>query len=90
LYQITRWESLVVQQNLEIRYQKTFYYEIKAIHRRADYDEHMRRLENRPGKTIPKHVLLSMQANFQVPTEAEGFEIVQLFNIWGDDYYSYI
>jgi hypothetical protein len=31
-----------------------------------------------------------MQANFQVPTEEEGFDVVQLFNIWGDDYYSYI
>ncbi|MFZ1301868.1 MAG: ATP-binding protein [Candidatus Microsaccharimonas sp.] len=58
--------------------------------RQSDYDEHMRRLDNRPGKTIPKHVLLSMQANFQVPTEEEGFDVVQLFNIWGDDYYSYI
>lgn len=36
-------------------------------------DEWFRRLESRPGKTIPNHVLASMTNSAEVPTEAEGF-----------------
>lgn len=36
-------------------------------------EEWFRRLESRPGKTIPNHVLASMTNSAEVPTEAEGF-----------------
>lgn len=40
--------------------------------------EHKRRLNSRPGKTIPPHIITSMIASFQMPTEAEGFESVTI------------
>lgn len=36
-------------------------------------EEWNRRLDSRPGKTIPGHVLSSMIEHYEVPTEAEGF-----------------
>lgn len=36
--------------------------------------ELMRRLANRPGKDIPKHVVNGMINNFEMPTEEEGFD----------------
>ena len=39
-----------------------------------DHDEWNRRLSNRPGKTIPKHVLESMVNSFSIPTHDEGFD----------------
>jgi len=36
-----------------------------------------RRLANRPGKTIPAHVVTSMINNFQMPTVAEGFKEIR-------------
>ena len=38
-----------------------------------DADELAKRLSNRPGKTIPAHVMRSMIENFDMPTEDEGF-----------------
>ena len=35
--------------------------------------EWRRRLDSRPGKTIPENILMSMLASFQVPSESEGF-----------------
>lgn len=39
-----------------------------------DEDEWNRRLNNRPGKTIPKNVLESMKNTFSFPTDLEGFD----------------
>ena len=36
--------------------------------------EWKRRLDSRPGKTIPQAVLDSMSLSYQAPTEAEGFD----------------
>ena len=36
-------------------------------------EEWNRRLDSRPGKTIPGHILSSMIEHYEVPTEAEGF-----------------
>jgi predicted kinase len=33
---------------------------------------------NRPGKTIPTNVLETMKQSFQMPTEAEGFDLVSV------------
>ena len=35
-----------------------------------------RRLANRPGKTVPDHIMRSMINSFESPTEAEGFDQV--------------
>ena len=49
------------------------YYKIAVVFKTPDAEEHARRLAGRPGKTIPLVVLRSMAANFELPTEAEGF-----------------
>jgi predicted kinase len=36
-------------------------------------EEWNRRLDSRPGKTIPGHILSSMIEHYEPPTEAEGF-----------------
>lgn len=40
--------------------------------------EHKRRLNNRPGKTIPSKVIDSMLASFQMPSLAEGFDTIKI------------
>ena len=40
--------------------------------------EHERRLNSRPGKTISKDIITAMLANFQMPTEDEGFETITI------------
>jgi predicted kinase len=45
-----------------------------AIPEKAELD---RRLANRPGKTIPAHVITGMINNFQMPTVAEGFKEIR-------------
>lgn len=49
-----------------------------VIFPKPDADEHERRLNSRPGKTIPEAVLNSMLASFQMPTEAEGFSTITI------------
>lgn len=39
-------------------------------------EELTRRLANRPGKTIPEHVLRSMQKSFEYPSLVEGFDSI--------------
>jgi predicted kinase len=39
-----------------------------------------RRLENRPGKTIPMNVVLAMKSQLEMPSEAEGFDQVIVVN----------
>ena len=39
-------------------------------------DELMKRLSNRPGKSIPKEVVDSMIKTFEMPTEEEGYKQV--------------
>lgn len=41
-------------------------------------DELKRRLASRPGKMIPANVVLAMKSQLQMPTEAEGFDQVQI------------
>lgn len=41
---------------------------------------HNARLNNRPGKTIPEHVMSSMAKQYVSPTEAEGFDKVLRVN----------
>ncbi len=50
------------------------YYHIAVVFKTPDHQELMRRLMNRPGKEIPDHVIASMIASFEMPTEEEGFK----------------
>lgn len=50
------------------------YYHIAVIFPTPEHKELIRRLMTRPGKVIPEHVVTSMIASFEMPTEAEGFK----------------
>ena len=52
------------------------YYHIAVVFRTPEHKELMRRLMSRwdAGKIIPEHVIASMIASWQEPTEAEGFD----------------
>lgn len=50
------------------------YEHIAVVFSTPEHNELMRRLLSRPGKEIPEHVIASMIASWQDPTEAEGFK----------------
>ena len=50
------------------------YYHIAVVFRTPEHKELMRRLMSRPGKEIPEHVVASMIASWEDPTEEEGFK----------------
>jgi predicted ABC-type ATPase len=41
------------------------------------------RLRNRPGKTIPQHIMNNMIESFVVPTADEGFDMITFYNMHG-------
>lgn len=49
----------------------------------AEWAELNRRLANRPGKTIPRHIIESMSDSYVEPTLSEGFDEVRLYDIYG-------
>jgi predicted kinase len=49
------------------------YKHIAVVFTTPNAEELKKRLGNRPGKTIPDHVIRSMINNFEMPTKAEGF-----------------
>jgi predicted kinase len=50
------------------------YEHVAVVFKTPEHKELMRRLMSRPGKNIPEHVIASMIASFQMPTETEGFK----------------
>jgi predicted kinase len=50
------------------------YEHIAVVFRTPEHKELMRRLMSRPGKEIPDHVIASMIASWEEPTEEEGFK----------------
>jgi len=50
------------------------YEHIAVVFRTPEHTELMRRLLSRPGKEIPDHVIASMIAGWEEPTEDEGFK----------------
>lgn len=50
------------------------YYKIAVVFATPDSEELNRRLANRPGKTIPDHVVFDMIQKFEPPTRSEGFD----------------
>jgi predicted kinase len=49
------------------------YYAIAVVFPTPDHAELKRRLSSRPGKTIPEDVVAQMVAQYEEPTELEGF-----------------
>lgn len=49
-----------------------------------DVAEWNRRLHNRPGKTIPEHIIANMVKTYVMPTVDEGFERINYWNIHSD------
>lgn len=49
------------------------YKHIAVVFTTPNAEELKKRLGNRPGKTIPDHVIRSMIKNFEMPSESEGF-----------------
>jgi predicted kinase len=50
------------------------YEHIAVVFKTPNEDELARRLNSRPGKSIPDHVMRSMINHFEMPTEEEGFK----------------
>ena len=50
------------------------YYHIAVVFKTPEQDELNRRLNNRPGKIIPKEVVENMITNFEMPSESEGYK----------------
>jgi predicted kinase len=50
------------------------YEHIAVVFRTPEHKELMRRLLSRPGKDIPDHVIASMIASWEEPTNEEGFK----------------
>lgn len=50
------------------------YKKVAVVFPTPDDLEHNRRLNSRPGKTIPEHIMNNMKQNFQQPTIKEGFD----------------
>lgn len=50
------------------------YEHIAVVFKTPEHKELMDRLNSRPGKDIPDHVIASMIASFEMPTEDEGFK----------------
>jgi predicted kinase len=50
------------------------YEHIAVVFKTPEHTELMRRLASRPGKEIPDHVIASMIASWEEPTEEEGFK----------------
>lgn len=64
-----------------IDFLKPYGYEFDAVvFPTPEVDEWTRRL-NRPGKTIPDHVLESMADNIEMPTKEEGFENITFIGV---------
>lgn len=49
-----------------------------------EIDEWLDRLKNRPGKTIPDNVMSSMMENYTIPTLDEGFDVIRIFDMYGN------
>ena len=49
------------------------YEHIAVVFATPEHKELERRLKSRPGKEIPEHVIASMIAGWDEPTEEEGF-----------------
>lgn len=70
------WDQTSTSLNSRVRKFKMLpdYEHIAIVFKTPDESELKRRLDSRPGKTIPDDVVRGMIENFQMPTEDEGFK----------------
>jgi predicted kinase len=64
----------------KLRMLSSDYKKIAVVFLTPNEKEHQRRLASRPGKHIPAEVLVKMQADFVMPTTAEGFDEIRVIN----------
>lgn len=53
---------------------------IAVVFPTPDDDEWKKRLDSRPGKTIPSNILLGMKSSIEMPTKDEGFDEIIVVN----------
>ena len=49
----------------------------------SDLNDLKHRLEGRPGKTIPQHVMSSMWKSYVLPSKEEGFDMITFYTMQG-------
>lgn len=49
----------------------------------SDMKDWKYRLENRPGKNIPNHIMANMIESYVIPTIDEGFDMITFYNMHG-------
>lgn len=81
---------IIDRTNMSIASRRKFFERLYNFHKNHGYQihavvfpkpedkEHQRRLNNRPGKTIPWEAINGMLASFQMPTTEEGFTSVTI------------
>lgn len=81
---------IVDRTNMNVKSRARFFERLRNFHKGHGYQlhavvfpkpedkEHERRLNSRPGKTIPWEVINGMLASFQMPTTQEGFASVTI------------
>lgn len=81
---------IVDRTNMSVKSRRRFFERLRNFHKghgynihavvfpKPDNKEHERRLNSRPGKTIPWEVINNMLASFQMPTTEEGFASVTI------------
>jgi len=57
--------------------------DVKVEGSRADCDIWAKRLNNRPGKTIPQNIMTNMIESFTIPTVDEGFDMITFYDMHG-------
>jgi predicted kinase len=81
---------VVDRTNMSVKSRRRFFERLRNFHKGHGYNihavvfpkpedgEYERRLNSRPGKTIPKNVINSMLQSFQMPTDEEGFSTIKV------------
>ena len=82
-YVKSRSDIVLDRTNLSAKKRKGFlarlpkdYFKMAIVFERPDDVEWKRRIESRPGNTIPWGILYNMEANFVRPTPAEGWDLI--------------
>ena len=87
----TKHDPIVVDRtNMSVKSRRRFFERLRNFHKGHGYQlhavvfpkpedaEYERRLNSRPGKTIPEFIINSMLASFEMPTESEGFASIRV------------
>lgn len=81
---------IVDRTNMSVKSRRKFFERLRNFHKGHGYKlhavvfpkpeeaEYERRLNGRPGKTIPEAVINGMLASFEMPTESEGFTSIRV------------